>query len=953
MVSKAQERLSIGRRIKDTDDEITKFYGLIRNKISTPNTIAIPLGGEGSAAGDAAQDFLRKAGDSMIGPLAFFESGDTIISGVIDVGPLQPAQFTSRLVVNGEGIANDDLDTILNASFSGQLLMLQAGVGQVITLKHLTGNIRCGTGGDIAIGGNANIWLVFDSTQNQWTTVGVASDSAVAGGAFATQQLNNLLVTAVNVGIFPGVTNTIDLGEDTTPLRWRNYYGHQFDIFDFGEFTERVGQPATTANKVQLYARDKAGVSNLYFQDDAGTEFDLSVAAGGANTDLSNLINPTAINQDLQPDLAGDGIRDLGDFSFFWDTTFTRRVSFRDDKGIVNSESGIGSNPTSLWLNQTILTSDIGLYWDGTQVVSFDRNQGRLHLFDPMNELRIDGGSGRTFSLISPGLTGDVLFTLLGGAASQGFKFAQFVEFGLASGIIIQADGDADFQANNIIDINNITSSTNGIIDGFDEVRADLFAYVNDPTVINIDPSASGFDYNVGVGDFQTFKFGGVPVVQFVAGGATFFEGVSLNDVLTISGGGFIDIADITEPASPSASFTRIFLDDVDGVLKVKKPGGSVVSLESGGGGQNQTPWLSDIDAAGFDLNDVSAINLRDDGSLGGGRIVFDALEDSDTWIGNDIGGTDTVIFRANNFTVMQYSPSGLTMLGGPLRLPSQYAEFGDIIDAAVPTPGTADGRVFMRQSTGELSIRKDDSSIVSLEAGAAGGNAWSDPVDSNIIPDTNNTYDLGQESGPQLKFRDGFFRGKVQMDNLQVLKSAVIQGTNGLGPSIFFQYDNFSLGNDVEFLTTIDKVSFRNLRTQIGFTGGETIIINALFDSSLIPDNDNLRDLGVQAGDPPSFRPPAIPFGAFRWRNIRFAGELRNNNSTMDGIQITTPSLNADDLNFTGNLRQLGIGNPQVGFFGATPVGQQPVTGPSGEPIGNAASIVSIIQLLQAYGLT
>jgi hypothetical protein len=51
-------------------------------------------------------------------------------------------------------------------------------------------------------------------------------------------------------------------------------------------------------------------------------------------------------------------------------------------------------------------------------------------------------------------------------------------------------------------------------------------------------------------------------------------------------------------------------------------------------------------------------------------------------------------------------------------------------------------------------------SPVISVSA----GQNWSDPVDASIIPDIDNTYDLG---APGLKFRDGYFAGKLTVDGV------------------------------------------------------------------------------------------------------------------------------------------------------------------------------------------
>jgi hypothetical protein len=53
----------------------------------------------------------------------------------------------------------------------------------------------------------------------------------------------------------------------------------------------------------------------------------------------------------------------------------------------------------------------------------------------------------------------------------------------------------------------------------------------------------------------------------------------------TTFSGPWIELGSSTTPASPAAGFARMFLDSTTGELSVRKPSGTVISLESGGGG--------------------------------------------------------------------------------------------------------------------------------------------------------------------------------------------------------------------------------------------------------------------------------------------------------------------------------------------------------------------------------
>jgi len=69
-------------------------------------------------------------------------------------------------------------------------------------------------------------------------------------------------------------------GASTVPAKWQNW-GAGVDI-------PEVTVPGTPdANDARFYAKDKAGVSNLYWKNDAGIEYDLSGVTSGGGTAVS------------------------------------------------------------------------------------------------------------------------------------------------------------------------------------------------------------------------------------------------------------------------------------------------------------------------------------------------------------------------------------------------------------------------------------------------------------------------------------------------------------------------------------------------------------------------------------------------------------------------------------------------------------------------------------------
>jgi len=96
-------------------------------------------------------------------------------------------------------------------------------------------------------------------------------------------------------------------------------------------------------------------------------------------------------------------------------------------------------------------------------------------------------------------------------------------------------------------------------------------------------------------------------------------------------------------------------------------------------------------------------------------------------------------------------------------------------------------------------------------------GNSWSDPVNSNIIPDTDNTYDLGNSTK---EFKDAYFDGTVTTDIISC--SGAITGATldtGQGANeLYAMNQNVQTTNAVTFdnatistNTTVQEIRFES----------------------------------------------------------------------------------------------------------------------------------------------
>ncbi len=377
MVQKANVRKPIGRRIKDLQDTNQQQYGLIRRRFSAPQTIGIPSGAGAIGTSPVSGNFLRIEGDSMIGPIAFFPRVYQIVSGTPDEIIISAGTnaFSTYVIVTGEGLADDDVDTITGAAFSGQVFYLQANTVSQLTLKHGTVNILTPDANDFVIpAGNIAI-LIFDPTVagGAWRVIGLAATGGT--GDFANRALSNLTnPTSVNQDLVPQAN--LDLG--TAISTWQKvhtrivefpliasptsnltqiYSDANADIninFRSGseikfreQGIEKHSLTASTFSVLNIILGDgTADVGRLSFNDltaatapsngqmyregsdvkcfSGGAERSLTDigAAAGANTELSNLISPTTLNFGLIP----QANLDLGTSADQWQKIFVENV---------------------------------------------------------------------------------------------------------------------------------------------------------------------------------------------------------------------------------------------------------------------------------------------------------------------------------------------------------------------------------------------------------------------------------------------------------------------------------------------------------------------------------------------------------------------------------------------------------------------------------------------------
>lgn len=147
--------------------------------------------------------------------------------------------------------------------------------------------------------GTANQYLKTDGSGN--TSWGTLVENA------ANNSLSNLTSTSINQSLNPSTNNSFDLGADSN--LWSNIKARVFNFFEL---------PINGTNKISLKAPDSLsadysltlpatdGTAGQVLSTDGAGQLSWSTGGGGggggANTYLSNLTSPVAINKDLQFD---------------------------------------------------------------------------------------------------------------------------------------------------------------------------------------------------------------------------------------------------------------------------------------------------------------------------------------------------------------------------------------------------------------------------------------------------------------------------------------------------------------------------------------------------------------------------------------------------------------------------------------------------------------------------
>ena len=685
------------------------------------------LGGQGSQSGgtpgNPSGNFLPLAGGQMKGPIAFNPVFIEILNNSLDVSKL--GGFSGLVITGCEGAGTtDQLDSIpIIDTLPGRWLEIQGTVGETLEIRHLTGggNIRTPTGASVFLADNQNVLLVYDIIAGQWAftdsinygantalsnltnPTSINQDLLFSGLGFdiadATFPLDNLNVEqirlrdgdlVVNLPMLTSITgSTFDINFPT---------GSTFNIYEQGVAKHIFSASSLTSPNIilsdTLNFNDSVGdpISNGMFQRNGthmkvysgGAVRNLSDigASTGANTALSNLTNPTAINQDL---LFGATGFDIGNDTNPVDDIFVNQVRLRTGSIVVNNAMITRNATNSMLLNVALGEK---FFFDFNGVSEWDMSATSLTGDNIIltNTLTINDSVGDPSANGQLQRNGTNLKVFTGGAVVNLSDLANKTLSNLTSPTSINQDllfSGTGFDLGN---------NANPIDDIFvNQVRFRTGTIVVNNAMITRDASDSML-LNVATGQKYFFEFNGVSEWDLSSSTLT-GDNIILANTLTIN--------DSTTDPSANGQFSR------NGTHLKVYSGGAVRNLSDiGAGGGNAISQLNssvtvndvgsgainmvvdavavldivstfaslavllemgaDIDMNANDIVGIATLVGRDTG-LDSFKIIFDGAVDSDTYFG-DSATEDRINVFCNAVNVVAFLDSGILM-GGAINM--------------------------------------------------------------------------------------------------------------------------------------------------------------------------------------------------------------------------------------------------------------------------------------------
>ncbi len=794
-----------------------------------------------------------------------------------------------------------NLEFIQFAKFEGHRLRLYGIVGNTITVIHTgigTFNaIKCPTDVNFVWVDDEIIDFVFNVVTGQWHLMTGVGPSG-GGGAFANQTLSNLTpnLVRVNTDLEPDTTATHSLG--TTPLRWLDLWlsGVAFiGSFDStgiggvgGDFNanfwdiDAIAVPANPPGGTRRVFVDTTNNDELSIirSDSTVVSLEAGAGAGFANQSLSNLNNPTSINESLIPQ--GVGTKDLGTSANPWGRLYLGDMRFATIGTKSPTEHQIfRDSPNNNMIFNVPLNEQFT--WCENGIPNMNLEFGRLALVSLSAGVERTGANGTFDQFInstSPGLVN----SSLGLIRYEGFD-----------------------------DIPQQTTFASTVADLISPIAGqEIGAYQIKTIAQGVD---NGLTYEQNDDTFSLSHFG-------IANQVLFFELV--HDPIAVNAG-TLDIVQRFRGQNSAGALQDMVRFEM--LFQDRTPGSEDVKFDI------QVQRDSAVQSF-MDFNDSGNNKIRSRKNFN----LDDNLLELNT--AGDVTISSTASAIDYNFpTGLEYfMSSGVFFIGdaGPT------GAFMQVRDLSLPgTPVSGRGRIFLDSSDNILKIVHDDSTVKSLEASGTGSQTpWLsninannftlfnipniDLVDTGGFGDGRITFDSAEDS-------DTWIGNDNVVDQVRFVANAVVQARFNPDGWIFSSKINMG-SNRIEFVaitpasvptppigqrnlfsdgTTGSPIGQLSVKTSDGTTisleqggagGGADTDLNNLVgtavNQALVPDVDNLRDLGSSSRE---------------WRNL-FVDGTGNIDSVVTS-NISTSSLNVSGTaNFNGGTVNINSGTINIG---------------------------------------
>jgi hypothetical protein len=210
---KAVTKKSLVDEVIKLKRENVKSYGQQRQRVSSGAYIGTSGQKGGSDSNDISTSYLKTAGDTMIGPLAFYPKTSTLSSGIMDASESTGA-YSSRIYVIGQGSSADDLEVILGASHAGQILFFQPIVAAITLQSYLKTATAWSSGTSYNVGD-----VVLYLSQRYTCYVAHTSSGSITPADATKWHRNNIRITGATEQVV-AVDEIILLQYDSTDGVW-------------------------------------------------------------------------------------------------------------------------------------------------------------------------------------------------------------------------------------------------------------------------------------------------------------------------------------------------------------------------------------------------------------------------------------------------------------------------------------------------------------------------------------------------------------------------------------------------------------------------------------------------------------------------------------------------------------------------------------------------------------